>query len=193
MSPNQFARTPLEEPTRPRGPVARASTEFPPAGGSGMAAVSLAAQLYRIDHAGRWPRKLDELAPTYLPAVPRDPFRGDGGPLSYLVTTNTPDGAERPVVYSVSSDGVDETPPNGSSLPPQPIYSWTSGRTPGRPNAPDQWRDLSRFVPPKPAIGNDQAGDGVPDDEQDGSTTAPTTENAASEPAGKTPGISNNN
>jgi hypothetical protein len=148
-----------------------------------MAAVSLAAQLYRIDHAGRWPRKLDELVPAYLPAVPRDPFRADGGPLSYLVAKNPTDGAERPVVYTVSSDGLDETPPDGSTLPPEPIYSWTISHTPGRPNSPDQWRDLSRFVPPKPAVSNDADGDGVPDDEQSATTTNPTDENATSQPA----------
>jgi hypothetical protein len=152
-----------------------------------MAAVSLAARLYRIDHAGQWPRTLDELVPKYLPAVPRDPFRADGGPLSYLVTKNPADGAERPVVYHVSSDGVDETPPNGSTLPPEPTYSWTSSRTPGRPNAPDQWRDLSRFVPAKSATTNDADGDGVPDDEQPGGApTAPTDDDATSRPAGNT-------
>jgi hypothetical protein len=150
-----------------------------------MAAVSLAAQLYRVDHAGRWPRTLGELVPTYLPAVPRDPFRGDGGPLSYLVAKNTADGAERPMVYSVSSDGVDETAPNGSTLPPEPIYSWTSSRVPGRSDAPDQWRDLSRFVPPKPAIAIDQDGDGIPDGEQqNGATTAPVGGDATTRSAG---------
>jgi hypothetical protein len=153
-----------------------------------MAAVSLAAQLYRVDHAGRWPRKLDELVPTYLPAVPRDPFRADDGPLSYLVAKNSADGAERPMVYTVSTDGIDETPPDGSTVPPEPIYSWTSSRTPGRPNAADQWRDLSRFVPPKSAISTDEDGDGVPDDEeQNGATTAPAGEDAATRPAGDVP------
>jgi hypothetical protein len=152
-----------------------------------MAAVSLATRLYRIDHAGQWPRKLDELVPKHLPAVPRDPFRADGGPLSYFVTKNPADRAERPVVYHVSSDGVDETPANGSTLPPEPTYSWTSSRTPGRPNAPDQWRDLSRFVPAKPPTVNDTDGDGIPDDDPDGATatTAPAAEGAASQRSDK--------
>lgn len=149
-----------------------------------MAAVSLAARLYGIDHAGDWPHKLDELVPRYLPAVPRDPFRADGGPLAYLVTKNPVDGAERPVVYHVSSDGAAETPSDGSTLPPEPTYSWTIGRTPGRASAPDQWRDLSRFAPVKSPVANDADGDGVPDDEQGGATTAPT--DASSRPTDKT-------
>jgi hypothetical protein len=145
-----------------------------------MAAVSLAAQRYRADHAGRWPRKLDELVPTYLSDVPRDPFRADAGPLSYLIAKNPTDGAERPVVYSVSSDGVDETPPDGSTLPPEPMYSWHAHRAAGRSGSPDQWRDVSRFIPPKPVAGSsgdeDAGGDASPDGDHDakGATTEPT-------------------
>jgi hypothetical protein len=134
-----------------------------------MAAMSLAAQLYRLDER-RWPRRLDELVPRYLSAVPRDPFRADGGPLSYLVATvpgGNDAGAERPVVYHVAADGKDQTP-DASVLPPTPMYSWHAlGRVSGRRESPDQWRDLSRFAPPgppPPPVGAvDTDGDGIPD------------------------------
>jgi hypothetical protein len=154
--------------------------------GRRMAAVSLAAHLYRTDHAGQWPRKLDDLVPAYLPAVPRDPFRADGGSLSYLIAKTPVDGGgERPVVYSVSSNGVDDTPPDGSNLPPEPVYSWTSGRN-RQAQALDQWRDLSRFVPKKPPGFIDKDGDGFADDDGgDGNEDATT--NAATSPAGDDP------
>jgi hypothetical protein len=142
-----------------------------------MAAVSLAAQLYRVDHAGRWPRKLDELVPAYLPASPVDPFRADGGPLSYLITKNTGDGAERPLVYSVSSDGVENTQAKPAIVPPEPLYSWVSRSSAGGAESPDQWRDLSRFIPPTPPPsaqdGEDTDGDGVPDDAATQPSTQP--------------------
>ncbi len=67
-----------------------------------MTAVALAIRLYQLDRAGRRPEKLADLAPTYLPAVPTDPFAEDGRALAYL-----PD-AERPLLYSVHDDGNDE-------------------------------------------------------------------------------------
>jgi hypothetical protein len=54
---------------------------------------------YRIDN-GTWPATLEVLVPTYLPAVPLDPYRGK--PLLYHVLS---DGA---VVYSVGRDMVDD-------------------------------------------------------------------------------------
>jgi len=104
------------------------------------AAVSLAAQLYRADHGG-WPPDLASLAPTYLPAAPADPFAPDGGPLRYLVGKGAfPDGSDRPVVYSVNLNGVDDTP-DASVLPSAPQYGWRRSR--------DAYVDLARW--PQPA------------------------------------------
>ena len=66
-----------------------------------MAATALAIRLYEVD-LGRRPASLDQLVPEYLPAVPADPFSADDQPLRYA-----PD-AERPVLYSIGPNGVDD-------------------------------------------------------------------------------------
>jgi hypothetical protein len=66
-----------------------------------MAATALAIRLYEIDH-GQRPRTLAELVPTYLLAVPLDPFVADGRTVSYL-----PD-APTPILYCVGLDAVDD-------------------------------------------------------------------------------------
>jgi hypothetical protein len=63
------------------------------------AIVAVAAERYRRDY-GKWPTKIDELAPEYLKAVPTDPY--DGQPLRYK---RLEDGA---VVYSVGPDKQDD-------------------------------------------------------------------------------------
>jgi hypothetical protein len=63
------------------------------------AVVALAAERFRRRH-GRWPGRLDELAPEYLATVPADPF--GGGPLRLR---RLPDGL---VIYSVGPDGQDD-------------------------------------------------------------------------------------
>ena len=112
-----------------------------------MAAVSLAVQLYRADHAGQFPPSLDALVPKYLPAVPVDPAAGDGRKLNYLVLRGAlPGGGDRPLVYSVGADGVDDTAatdPTRAGLPGRPEYGYARGR--------DQWRDLSRWTAPRTA------------------------------------------
>jgi len=65
------------------------------------AATTLAIRLFELEH-GRRPHSLAELAPNYLPAIPADPFAGDGRALGYL-----PD-APVPMLYSINSDGVDD-------------------------------------------------------------------------------------
>ena len=90
-----------------------------------LAAVALAIKLYEAEH-GRRPATLAELVPTYLPAVPRDPMRADGGPVRYrpdeavLVPwqQRDPDDPNAPltplpepgpaIVYSVGLDGIDQ-------------------------------------------------------------------------------------
>ena len=99
-----------------------------------LAAVSVAAQLYRADHSGEWPQTLDALVPRYLPAVPIDPLAGAGQPLQYLLA------GDRPVVYSVGDNGADDTRGDPKKLPTAPNYGWIS-------RGLDQWRDLSRWQP----------------------------------------------
>ena len=109
-----------------------------------MSAVSLAAQLYRAD-TGVWPPTLDALVPKYLPHVPRDPMAADGRPLKYLlVKGGLPGGGDRPVVYSVGNNGVDDTP-DASALPGAPWSSWHSAR--------EEYRDIAQWPgmpPPAP-------------------------------------------
>ena len=103
-----------------------------------MAAVSLAAQLYRAD-TGRWPVSLNALVPRYLPSLPFDPMSKHPEPLRYLLSRGAlPGGRDRPVVYSAGANGVFDTK-DASSLPPGPTYSWNRG--------PDEWRDLERWKP----------------------------------------------
>jgi hypothetical protein len=103
-----------------------------------MSAVSLAAQLYRTDH-GDWPPSLEALVPQYLPQVPRDAVAAGDAPLRYLlVKGGLPDGSDRPLVYSVGVNGVDDTV-GGAALPAAPCYEWQNNR--------DEWRDLTRWTP----------------------------------------------
>jgi hypothetical protein len=108
-------------------------------------AVSLTAQLFRADH-GRWPAKLEDLVPTYLPAVPLDPFT-EGEALGYVVQPRAlPDGRDRPLVFQRGGE-IDYGPY------PEPSYSWEGDRRPGVVVRKDLWqyRDLARFVPPSMA------------------------------------------
>lgn len=109
-----------------------------------FAAVSLAAQLYRRQHA-RWPEKLEDLVPDYLPAVPRDPLSADeSAPIGYLLA----EGGRRPVIYSTGMLGA-MRPNFEANLPPEPAYGWQQMR----PLVLNQFRDLSRLTTP-PAKGS---------------------------------------
>jgi hypothetical protein len=68
--------------------------------GRRLAAVALAVRLLAVDHQGQLPATLDGLVPTYLVAVPDDPF--SGRPFRYIRD------AKRPIVYSVGNDGIDD-------------------------------------------------------------------------------------
>jgi len=106
-------------------------------------AVSLAAQLFRADHR-RWPNRLDELVPEYLPAVPIDPFHDDGRPLGYVIlqTPGAP-GVQRPMMYFDAGDVTDPV------IRDEPMYEWRNDSRRGKMNRRvRQYRDLSRFVPP---------------------------------------------
>ncbi len=65
------------------------------------AAVALALRLYESDNERR-PASLADLVPDYLPAIPRDPFDVQDGPIRYLPE------AHSPLLYSVGSNGVDD-------------------------------------------------------------------------------------
>lgn len=107
-----------------------------------MTAVSLAVQLHRADRGGAWPASLDALVPEHLRAVPADPFAAGGAPLMYLLAKGAlPLGGDRPLVYSVSENGSDETAAGLAPLPDLPQYGYSDSRD------VDQHRDLSRWWP----------------------------------------------
>ena len=66
------------------------------------AAIALAIRLYALDHDHQLPPRLQDLVPTYLPALPADPFRADGKTFTYHPEL-TP-----PRLYSVGVNGVDD-------------------------------------------------------------------------------------
>lgn len=63
------------------------------------AMVALAVERYRLDK-GRFPARLEELVPQYMPALLTDPF--DDKPLRYQVTDDAV------IIYSIGEDGVDD-------------------------------------------------------------------------------------
>jgi hypothetical protein len=94
--------------------------------------VALATEHYRQTHK-TWPNTLDKLRPDFLSAVPVDP--SDGKPLRYR---RLDDGV---VIYSVSSDGVD----NNGNLDPQ------HRDQPGVDMGYRLWDVPKRRQPPKPS------------------------------------------
>ena len=63
-------------------------------------AILLAIRLHQLDHNGRFPATLNELAPAYLPAVPDDPFSRK--PFRYEPAANPP------FLLCVGKNGVDD-------------------------------------------------------------------------------------
>lgn len=76
-------------------------TEFRMSFARRTGAIALATALYRADHDGKFPAKLEDLVPTYLPALPADPMV-TGGTLKYVAATT------QPIVYSIGDDGIDQ-------------------------------------------------------------------------------------
>ncbi|HWB52952.1 MAG TPA: hypothetical protein VG722_02125, partial [Tepidisphaeraceae bacterium] len=107
-------------------------TEFRILADRRMAAIALAAQLYRADHKLQWPAKLEQLVPAYLPSVPSDPYRKDNAEVGYkIIPHGWPDGRDRPVVYVDSGPDV--------QVGSEPLIGWQiRGRKMVR-----QYRDLS--------------------------------------------------
>lgn len=116
-----------------------------------ISAISLAWQLYRMDHDGQAPKTLDELVPVYLPFVPMDPFMDYRKPIGYWPDKyKTPDGAPRPVLFYGKKTDIG---PN----PTKPIYEVELKRA--KPSGGvyrdiREYRDLTSFKPvvlPRPA------------------------------------------
>jgi hypothetical protein len=98
--------------------------------------VTLALQLYRADH-NHWPENLDQLVPTYLPAVPTDPFIASPAPIGYMLNKQTLNGIERPLLYfdTLSYPTTTTTPPT------TPCFAWqNSGNR--------EWRDVTLWKSP---------------------------------------------
>jgi hypothetical protein len=91
-----------------------------------MAAISLAANLYHVDHHS-WPPDLKSLVPNYLPAVPDDPFYATPHPIGYV-------NGRRPLLFC-DTDGI----PALSSPPTTPSFGWSTN-TGNR-----QWRDITNW------------------------------------------------
>jgi hypothetical protein len=104
-----------------------------------IAAVSLAIQLFRADHAGAFPPQLQDLVPRYLAELPKDPFFGDERTIRYFVLPRgLPDGKDRWLV------GYGLTPEPGM-IDTEPMYSpycWNGYRY-----APIYYRDVMRWSP----------------------------------------------
>lgn len=67
-----------------------------------VVATILAIQLYKFDHRNKLPESLVDLVPTYLPAVPCDPFDPANGPIRYLPKRDPPE------LYSIGFNGKDD-------------------------------------------------------------------------------------
>jgi hypothetical protein len=118
----------------------------------GMAAMSLAAQLFQREN-GRWPTDVGELVPRYLPSLVVDPF-GDGKQtLRYVVVKGgLPSGADRPLVYS--REGLDGVPFYRLDGPQYGFYSGYWSPLPSSKLAhAGQFRDLARWEDVKLANG----------------------------------------
>jgi len=111
-----------------------------------FAAMSLACHIFRFENH-RWPQRLDELVPAYLPRVPIDPW-GDGKQtFGYVLAKGgSPDGSDRPLVYSrrQSRDGL-------FYRMDEPEYSLYTGDGSKLPAAQQkhggQFRDIAPWTP----------------------------------------------
>ena len=146
-------------------------------------AVGLAARLYQVDHDGRWPDRLADLVPAYLPAVPIDPYHEDGTPLGYAVRrAGLPDGRDRPLVYYDEGDLADEA----ALVGPEPMYGWQldprAVLPPGRKRRDPirQYRDLARWKPADRRFERERAAEAA---EEAATRPAP----AADDPAAREP------
>jgi len=92
-----------------------------------------------------------------------DPYRDDGGPLSYVLEKLPPPlVGDRPLVFSQDKD-------RAMGITAEPMYGFQSGNFGRIPSAlkPAQYRDLSRFEPPPSpqAVNGDQSKSNTPGDQ----------------------------
>ncbi len=120
---------------------------------SRMNAVAVAIAMYRADHGGVWPAKLEPLVPAYLTAIPLDPFAADGRPLSYIA-------GENPRLYSSGTNCTDD---NGSNI----VLSGASSQI-GRP-ASYLWggADAVLYLTPQPKPAPDPSLQAPPDNPEE--------------------------
>jgi hypothetical protein len=105
----------------------------------------LATRLYRVEK-GRWPARLDDLVPAYLPAVPLDPFGQGKQPIGYVLKRNAlPDGGDRPLFYFEA--GEDEAAKSEAVIDTEPMFGWQDDRRDGRDGSPRQYRDAALWLP----------------------------------------------
>jgi len=122
-----------------------------------LTATAIAIRLYELDH-GRRPETLDALVPEYLAAVPRDPFRGGGGPIGYLRDD------EAPRLYCAGINGIDENGLLVWSSPTRLDFEnsdypvvFLDGRAPWEPASPFAEQRVLKIGPPAP--GEERQGD----------------------------------
>jgi hypothetical protein len=78
-----------------------------------VATVAVAAERFRLDHAGAWPESIAELVPRYLKTAPIDPFSGE--PIRLV-----PKGQEVRV-YTIGPDRRDNGGPATAFAPPSRV------------------------------------------------------------------------
>jgi hypothetical protein len=126
------------------GDLTRALEQFHRATAERRATAAIVAlRLYRQDH-GRWPETAADLVPTYLDALPADPFRADAAPIGYVLQKGAlPDGGDRPLVY------FELGPSHEELVDTEPMYGWQQGkRLAGfRRYEYRQYRDASYWLP----------------------------------------------
>lgn len=101
-----------------------------------LARTAIAVERFRLAH-GKLPQRLDELVPTFLDAVPTDPWN-DGRPISYRIRDNG-----EFVVYSFNVNGADD---QGIELPEEKRNSLDGDLT--FTVAPPEFRNRPQVAPP---------------------------------------------
>jgi hypothetical protein len=82
------------------------------------AAMALAIQLYRADHARALPLNAESLVPKYLSALPKDPYDSTGHAIRYAPTQ-----FRRPILHSVGPTGIDNLAQQKWDLPPERLVN----------------------------------------------------------------------
>jgi hypothetical protein len=109
-----------------------------------VSAAILAARLYRIEN-GRWPERVADLVPGYLPVIPTDPFLGGNQPIGYVLKRGVlPDGGDRPLFYFEA--GENEASKTEAVIDAEPMFGWQVANTPAF-KTPRQYRDATLWLP----------------------------------------------